>query len=383
MKTYKLGEVCELSKGKTITRATARDGEVPVIGGGLGPTYYHNVANRKSPVITISASGANAGFVNYWDLPIWASDCTTIIEKSGSPASIGYIYKYLQSRQDFINSELRRGSAQPHVYPSDIANLEIVLPSLELQSQIVARLDRLFAEIKLLEQNFDTLDSLINECDNSILGRILKSNSGDIRGHRNSTLGEVTELISRGISPSYLDSADTVVINQRCIRDGLVDLTYSRRHDEKTKRVKQSKLLQTGDGLINSTGVGTLGRTALFNKVENGEVTVDSHVTIVRPNSKVLDSNYFGLVLRALENIFVSLSTGTSGQTELPREAIKDSAISFPVDLNDQRKFYEYYNSLNLKLIESRKMLSKKRALTATLRASLLSSAFSEQGVVA
>ena len=106
-------------------------------------------------------------------------------------------------------------------------------------------------------------------------------------------------------------------------------------------------------------------------------------MTIVRPNSKVLDSNYFGLVLRALENIFVSLSTGTSGQTELPREAIKDSAISFPVDLNDQRKFYEYYNSLNLKLIESRKMLSKKRALTATLRASLLSSAFSEQGVVA
>ncbi len=152
MKTYKLGEVCELSKGKTITRATTREGQVPVIGGGLGPTYFHDVDNRKPPVITISASGANAGFVNYWDMPIWASDCTTIVEKPGSPALIGYIYKYLQSRQDFINSELRRGSAQPHVYPSDIANLEIELPSIEKQQKTVEKLDGAFTEIELLEE---------------------------------------------------------------------------------------------------------------------------------------------------------------------------------------------------------------------------------------
>jgi type I restriction enzyme S subunit len=152
VKTYKLGEVCELSKGKTITRATTREGQVPVIGGGLGPTYFHDVDNRKPPVITISASGANAGFVNYWDMPIWASDCTTIVEKPGSPALIGYIYKYLQSRQDFINSELRRGSAQPHVYPSDIANLEIELPSIEKQQKTVEKLDGAFTEIELLEE---------------------------------------------------------------------------------------------------------------------------------------------------------------------------------------------------------------------------------------
>ena len=56
--------------------------------------YYNNVANRKPPVITISASCANAGFVNYWNVPIWASDCTTIVEKPNSPASINYIHKY-------------------------------------------------------------------------------------------------------------------------------------------------------------------------------------------------------------------------------------------------------------------------------------------------
>ena len=149
MKSYKLGDVCDLSKGKTITRATANEGEIPVIGGGLGPTYYNDVANRKPPVITVSASGANAGFINYWNVPIWASDCTTIVEKPNSPASINYIHKYLQSRQEYINTELRRGSAQPHVYPSDIAELRIPLPSLEEQKEVVEKLDSIFAEIDL------------------------------------------------------------------------------------------------------------------------------------------------------------------------------------------------------------------------------------------
>lgn len=169
MKSYKLGDVCDLSKGKTITRATAKEGEIPVIGGGLGPTYYNDVANRKPPVITVSASGANAGFVNYWNVPIWASDCTTIVEKPNSPASINYIHKYLQSRQEYINTELRRGSAQPHVYPSDIAELRIPLPSLEEQKDVVEKLDKAFAEIDLLERNFGLSDEKANQLLQSLL----------------------------------------------------------------------------------------------------------------------------------------------------------------------------------------------------------------------
>ena len=166
MSTFKLGEICQLSKGKTITRATANEGTVPVIGGGLGPTYYHDTANIEAPVITISASGANAGFVNYWDIPIWASDCTTIIELPDRPATIGFIYKYLQSKQEFINSELRRGSAQPHVYPSDIADLVIKLPPLDQQIQLVEKLDRAFAEIAEIELG---LKDLVIELRQSLL----------------------------------------------------------------------------------------------------------------------------------------------------------------------------------------------------------------------
>jgi type I restriction enzyme S subunit len=142
-------------------------------------------------------------------------------------------------------------------------------------------------------------------------------------------------------------------------------------------------LLRDGDGLINSTGVGTLGRTALFKKYAIGEYTVDSHVTIVRPKLEVLNPDYFGLVLKALENVFVSLSTGSSGQTELPREAVRETSITFPINLADQVDFYEYYSSINYALGDSIKLVAERRSLALYLRQSFLSSAFFQEEVVA
>jgi type I restriction enzyme S subunit len=77
-----LGDFAEIRKGKNITFEQAIEGDIPVVGGGLGPTYYHNKANVSSPVITISASGANAGHVNLYDTDIWASDCSYINKNS-------------------------------------------------------------------------------------------------------------------------------------------------------------------------------------------------------------------------------------------------------------------------------------------------------------
>jgi type I restriction enzyme M protein len=73
-----LGEVCEIEKGTSITKAKITNGNIPVIAGGQQPAYYHNQSNRNGQTITISASGAYAGFVNYFETPIFASDCTTI-----------------------------------------------------------------------------------------------------------------------------------------------------------------------------------------------------------------------------------------------------------------------------------------------------------------
>ena len=116
----------EVKKGESITKSKISDGYVPVVAGGQQPAYYHNKSNRQGETITISGSGAYAGFVAYFNVPIFASDCSTVQTKTES-ISTRYTYLFLKSYQRRIYS-LQKGIAQPHVYPKDIMKIKIPLP---------------------------------------------------------------------------------------------------------------------------------------------------------------------------------------------------------------------------------------------------------------
>jgi len=145
-KTVKLGEACLVRRGTTITKKQTVEGEVPVIGGGTKPTYFHNESNRAANCITVSGSGASAGFVNKWEAPIFASDCSTIEPKDETQLH-QFVYYYLMSQQQLIYDNFRSGAAQPHVYSKDIETLDYPIVSLAEQRRIVAKLDAAFAEI--------------------------------------------------------------------------------------------------------------------------------------------------------------------------------------------------------------------------------------------
>lgn len=145
-RTAPLGDVCEVKRGTTITKKQTIVGNVPVIGGGTKPTYYHNEHNRESGVVTVSGSGANAGYVNYWDRPIYASDCSTV-EPASKDQDRRFIYYYMCSKQNYIYETFRTGAAQPHVYAKDVATLEYPLVPITEQKRIGAILDEAFKGI--------------------------------------------------------------------------------------------------------------------------------------------------------------------------------------------------------------------------------------------
>lgn len=134
-------------KGKNITKSKAKIGNVPVVGGGIEPAYYHNVANTQAPVITISASGANAGFVNLYYKDIWASDCSYI--DATMTNYIYYIYLLLKNNQIKITN-MQLGAAQPHVYPRDLVNLKIKEFPIEVIANFEKMISPIFENIKVL-----------------------------------------------------------------------------------------------------------------------------------------------------------------------------------------------------------------------------------------
>jgi type I restriction enzyme, S subunit len=156
--------------------------------------------------------------------------------------------------------------------------------------------------------------------------RMVKSELGPIpEGWSIRSLREMTSCISRGISPTYDESAAGWVINQKCIRDHRLNLGPARKQ---SKPVPPEKALRKGDILINSTGVGTLGRVAQVHR-ELVNFTVDSHVSIVRPTR---NADYLGEVALQLESSFEAMGVGSTGQTELGRERIAGTTFVCPPD---------------------------------------------------
>ena len=120
-----LGQLAEFKRGKTITKKDVIDGDIPVVAGGLEPAYYCNKSNTAERVITISGSGANAGFTRMYFEKVWASDCS-FVDASVTPF-LHFVYCFLKNNKTTIDN-LQKGAAQPHVYAKDINSLSICIP---------------------------------------------------------------------------------------------------------------------------------------------------------------------------------------------------------------------------------------------------------------
>lgn len=119
-----IGNYADVKRGELITEKESQKGNIKVVAAGINYSYLHNNSNRNENTITISGSGANAGHINFWREPIFASDCTTVRGKSDTDTII--LLQYLTLLQEYIYGQAK-GSAQPHVYPEDIKQLYMPL----------------------------------------------------------------------------------------------------------------------------------------------------------------------------------------------------------------------------------------------------------------
>lgn len=129
----KMGEIALVKRGTTITEKDTTKGNVKVVAGGLDFSYYHNQSNRKANCITVSGSGENAGFVNFWREPIFASDCSTVQCENDIDTMLCYFALKMQEKRFY---RISHKSAQPHIYPKDVAEIPIVVPNEAVKSKI-------------------------------------------------------------------------------------------------------------------------------------------------------------------------------------------------------------------------------------------------------
>ena len=140
-------------------------------------------------------------------------------------------------------------------------------------------------------------------------------------------LEELCSFISRGLTPKYDDSSDELILGQTCVRNNIVTLDNARKHKPKQKT---EKWVQLWDTLINSTGVGSLGRVGIV-YFDMNNVAIDSHITVARAKSALL-RHYVGRNLLGRQFEIENMAVGSTGQTELPKDRVKSLPIVLPDD---------------------------------------------------
>lgn len=145
-------ELGSFTRGRNITAAEMVEGEIPVVSAGLQPSGYHNEANVIGRSLTVSASGANAGYLQYNLSDIWAADCSYYQNEK----NLWFVYCTLKFLQPVI-SNLQCGAAQPHVYPKNINKLCVLKPTDKLITMFNNSVEPFFKEIEILKKKNDNL----------------------------------------------------------------------------------------------------------------------------------------------------------------------------------------------------------------------------------
>ena len=145
-----LRSVAYIVKGNALSSSDVENGNIPVIAGGQTSPYSHNQANYEGNVITVSASGAYAGYVWYHDYPIYATDCCVVFSKDELRFMTRYLFEVLKLQQKGIYRS-QTGAAQPHVYTADLQMLNIPAVPITKQQEIVTYIADIRTRAKALQ----------------------------------------------------------------------------------------------------------------------------------------------------------------------------------------------------------------------------------------
>lgn len=321
--THKLGSLClKVSSGGTplrsipeyyengtipwmktdeIKKAVIYDTEEKITEAGLENSSAKLIP-ANSVIVAMYGDGDTAGNVAINKIPITTNQACCNFTLDSEKAHYRFIYFYLRgSYNNLVN--LKLGGSQQNLNAQSLKSFPITHPEVGVQKKIAAVLSAYDDLIENNRRRIALLEKMAEEIYREWFVRMrfpghekVKIVKGVPEGWQCTKVQTLASYLKRGVAPQYDDLTEGAAINQKCIRDGKLNLDFARRQ---SREVADERYVKFGDVLVNSTGEGTLGRVAqVLASLTN--CIVDSHVTIVRPKPGI-PLYYFGMTLKAWE----------------------------------------------------------------------------------
>lgn len=308
-----------------------------------------------------------------------------------------FLYVLMLLKRNGTLENVSKGMTIKHLVQESLYSIIFPIPPFAEQHRIVARVDELMAKIDELEKVENELNALHKAFPGDMKAALLQAamqgklteqlrEDGNvdelllaIEKERNELIAKkeikkddlenltdipfdvpeswrwvklnniVIKNIKRGKSPTYAPNSHILVFAQKCnTKAGYINMDLALFLDEdKAKKYPNSEYMQDADTVINSTGNGTLGRVGFYRESDNPRhfpVVPDSHVTVVRTSSK-LNKKYVMYCLKYFQPYFEKKCTGSTNQTELGVDIVKN--LPFPVPpIKEQQRIVEKLDKL-------------------------------------
>lgn len=240
------------------------------------------------------------------------------------------------------------GGLSPRVKWEQLSDYEFNLPPLEEQKVLA---DKLWAAYRLKEG----YKKLLAATDEMVKSQFIEMYH---KTHNTQTLESVCAIISKGITPKYVDFSSVAVVNQACIQWDGQHLENIKYHNEEILFKKRT--LQTGDVLLNATGTGTLGRCCVFNCPSNDNIYInDGHVIALATDKSILLPEVLNAYLSLNDTqaeIYRLYVTGSTNQVDIVFSDIKKMKVPVP-NIDDQISFVRILNQADKSKFELRKSI--------------------------
>lgn len=204
---YVFGSIClpikmisDVFRGDYITKKNTGSGDIPVILGGQEPAYYIDKANHTGEIIVIARSGASAGFVSYWNEPIFVTDGFGY-EAKERVVIPKYLYYVLKNMENRLN-DMKRGAGVPHISGEAISNIEIAIPPLEKQKALVGIIEKFDILCNDLEKGLPADREMDRESE-QLLEEILHQYDGNENNYVNFETDPLPRSLQDSISVGY------------------------------------------------------------------------------------------------------------------------------------------------------------------------------------
>ena len=362
MEKVKLTSICRPKQWKTIPTSELGDVGYPVYGANGVIGYYDNY-NHEQETVIITCRGATCGTVNLTHPRSYVTGNAMCLDDVKDSVDIKYLFYSMQA-YDF--TKVISGTAQPQITRVGLEKVEFALPSLDMQRKIVSILDKTDSLIEKRRLQLEKLDDLIK-------ARFVEMFGDPVSNPYKLPmvfLGELSELITKGASPSWQgfnytdDPSQTLFLTSENVKNGYIDLSSPKYIEDKFNTKQKRSIVHKGDFLINIVGA-SIGRAAQFNL--NCKANMNQAAALVRINDNRIRDKYLLTYLNSdkAQLMYNSMKSDT-GRANLSLKDISELSILLP-SIEEQLIFEKFVSQIDKSKATVQKALDETQLLFDSL----------------